>query len=59
MPVFSRRGVHDADARVNPAVCWGTAALCAWQGLGYGAFPVVFHGEPHAGAQVANPASLV
>ena len=36
MPVFSWRDVHDADAGVNPAVRWGTAALCAEQGLHMG-----------------------
>lgn len=59
MPVFSWRGVRDADARVNPALRWGTAALVCQAGSGYGAFPVVFHGELPAGAQAANTASLV
>lgn len=36
MPVFSWRDVHDAAARGIPAVRWGTAALCAEQGLGMG-----------------------
>lgn len=36
MPGFSWGDVHGADACVNPAVRWGTAALCAEQGLGMG-----------------------